>query len=67
MVILYDWNTGGFYLPIGARFGKVWVFDKGSLNVYGEYKTSAVYKNWGGSAVKNSYRVNVSYTIPLGF
>ena len=67
MVILYDWNTGGFYLPIGLRFGKVWVFDKGSLNVYGEYKTSAVYKNWEGSAVKNSYRVNISYTIPLGF
>lgn len=67
MVILYDWITGGFYLPIGARFGKVWVFDKGSLNVYGEYKTSAIYKNWEGSAVKNSYRVNVSYTIPLGF
>ena len=67
MVILYDWNTGGFYVPIGARFGKVWVFDKGSLNVYGEYKTSAVYKSWEGSAVKNSYRVNVSYTIPLGF
>jgi len=67
LVALYDWKSGGFYLPIGARFGKVWVFDKGSLNVYGEYRTSAVYKNWEGSAVKNSYRVNVSYTIPLGF
>jgi hypothetical protein len=66
MVALYDWNTKGFYLPVGARFGKVWVFDKASLNIYGEYKTSAIYKNWEGPAVKNSYRFNVSYTIPVG-
>ena len=66
MVALYDWNTGGFYLPVGLRFGKVWVFEKSSLNVYGEYKTSAVYESWEGSAVKNSYRFNVSYTMPIG-
>ena len=66
MVALYDWNTKGFYLPVGARFGKVWVFEKSSLNVYGEYRTSAIYKNWEGSAVKNSYRLNVSYTMPIG-
>jgi hypothetical protein len=66
IVALYDWNTQGFYLPIGARFGKVWVWEKSSLNVYGEYRTSAIYKGWEGSAVKNSYRINVSYTIPVG-
>ena len=66
MVALYDWKSGGFYLPAGARFGKVWVFETSSLNVYAEYKTSAIYKNWEGSAVKNSYRLNVSYTIPVG-
>lgn len=66
IVALYDWGTGKFYLPFAARFGKVWVWEKSSLNVYGEYKTSAVYKNWEGSAIKNSYRVNVSYTIPVG-
>ena len=65
IVALYDWNTGGFYLPIGLRFGKVWVWEKSSLNLYGEYRTSAVYKNWQGPAVKNSYRINVSYTIPV--
>ena len=65
MVALYDWNTKGFYLPIGLRFGKVWVFEKSSLNVYGEYRTSAIYNSWEGSAVKNSYRFNVSYTIPV--
>ena len=66
MVALYDWNSKKFYLPVGARFGKVWVGEKGSLNIYAEYRTSAVYKNWEGSAVKNSYRLNVSYTIPVG-
>ncbi len=66
MVALYDWNTKGFYLPVGARFGKVWVMEKASWNVYAEYKTSAVYKSWEGSAVKNSYRFNVSYTMPIG-
>jgi len=66
IVALYDWNSGKFYMPFGARFGKVWVFDKASLNVYGEYRTSLIYKSWEGSAVKNSYRLNVSYTIPVG-
>ena len=66
LVALYDWNTGGFYLPVGARLGKVWVFDKASLNVYGEYRTSAIYKSWEGPAVQNSYRINVSYTVPVG-
>lgn len=66
IVALYSWDKNQFYLPIGARFGKVWVFEKASLNVYGEYRTSAIYKNWDGSAVKNSYRINISYTIPVG-
>jgi hypothetical protein len=66
IVALYDWDSSKFYLPIGARFGKVWVWEKASLNVYAEYRTSMIYKNWKGSAVKNSYRLNVSYTIPVG-
>jgi hypothetical protein len=66
LVALYDWNSKGFYLPIGARFGKVFIFTKSALNVYAEYKTSAVYKNWEGSAVKNSFRLNASLTIPVG-
>jgi hypothetical protein len=65
MVALYDWNTKGFYLPIGARFGKVWVLDKGSLNAYAEYQTSAIYKNWQGPAVQNSFRLNLTYTMPV--
>jgi len=66
IVALYDWTTKKFYMPFGIRVGKVWVGDKGSLNVYGEYRTSVIYKNWEGSAVKNSWRLNVSYSIPIG-
>lgn len=66
LVALYDWDTGGFYLPVGARFGKVWVMEKGSINFYGEYRTSAIYESWQGPAVKNSYRLNLTYTIPVG-
>jgi len=33
---------------------------------YGEYQTSLVYNDRPGSAVKNSYRVNVTYTMPVG-
>lgn len=66
MVALYSWDTGGFYLPIGLRFGKVWVLESGSINAYAEYQTSAVYKDWQGPAVKNSFRLNLTYTMPLG-
>jgi hypothetical protein len=66
MVALYDWNTSAFYLPLGLRFGKVWVLEKGSINAYVEYQTSAIYKNWSGPAVKNSFRLNFTYTMPVG-
>jgi hypothetical protein len=66
MVARYDWDTNQFYLPIGVRFGKVFVKEKGSWNAYFEYQTSLIYKDWLGSAVKNSYRFNVTYTIPVG-
>ncbi len=65
-MIQYDWDSGHVYIPIGARVGKVLVFDKSSFNLYYEYRTSMVYKNWTGPAVKNSHRFNVSYTIPVG-
>ena len=65
-VALYDWDSGKFYLPIGVRFGKVLIREQGSWNIYGEYQTSLIYKSYPGPAVKNSYRVNVSYTIPIG-
>ena len=66
MVARYDWDTNEFYLPIGIRVGKVIVGKTSSWNIYGEYQTSLIYKDWSGSAVKNSYRFNVTYTIPVG-
>jgi hypothetical protein len=66
MVALYDWDSGGFYLPIGLRFGKVWVLEKGSINAYAEYQTSAIYKNYQGPAVQTSFRLNFTYTMPIG-
>ncbi len=66
MVALYDWDSGGFYLPIGLRFGKVWVLEKGSINAYAEYQTSAIYKNYQGPAVQTSFRLNLTYTMPVG-
>jgi hypothetical protein len=65
MVALYDWDSKNVYLPIGIRIGKVIVLEKGSWNIYAEYQTSAIYKDWGGSAVKNSFRINVTYTMPV--
>jgi hypothetical protein len=66
MVALYDWSSKKFYLPLGVRVGKVLIKEKGTWNFYGEYQTSVIYKDWLGSAVKNSYRFNVTYTIPIG-
>ena len=65
MVALYDWNNKKFYIPIGVRFGKVLVRDYGSWNIYGEYQTSLLYKSYLGPAVKNSFRLNLSFTIPM--
>ena len=54
------------YIPIAFRLGKVFVKEKHTWNFYGEYRTSLVYKGWAGSAVKNSYRINATYSIPVG-
>jgi hypothetical protein len=67
MVAKWDWDKSQFYLPIGVRLGKVILQDKGSWNIYAEYQTSLVKDGWDGSAVKNSYRFNVTYTMPVGF
>jgi len=65
MVARWDWDKSEFYLPIGVRVGKVLVGEKSSWNIYGEYQTSLIYKDWSGSAVENSFRINVTYSIPV--
>ena len=67
MVARYDWDTNEFYLPIGIRVGNVIVGKKSSWNIYAEYQTSLIYEDWSGSAVENSIRLNVTYTLPVGF
>ena len=67
MVARYDWDTNEFYLPIGIRVGNVIVGKKSSWNIYGEYQTSLIYEDWSGSAVENSFRINATYTLPVGF
>jgi len=66
MVALWSWDKSQFYLPIGVRFGKVIVQEKGSWNIYGEYQTSLIKNGWDGPAVENSYRFNITYTMPVG-
>ncbi len=63
-IIQYDWDSKKFKIPLGLRVGKVLIKEKGTWNYYFEYQTSAVYDSWPGSAVENSYRFNVTYTIP---
>ena len=65
MVMQYDWDNNERKVSIGARFGKVAVKAKGASNYYFEYLITLVYDDWLGSAVENSYRFNVSYTIPV--
>jgi hypothetical protein len=64
MTVRYDWDSKEWYVPIGVRVGKVMVGPKSSWNIYAEYQTSLVYDNYPGPAIDNSYRVNVTYTMP---
>jgi hypothetical protein len=66
MVMLYDWNSDAVYLPIGVRVGNVLVNEnKTTWNLYAEYQTSLIYDSYPGPAVKNSFRLNVSFTMPI--
>jgi hypothetical protein len=66
MIARYNWDKSEFYMPVGVRFGKVLVNEKSSWNIYGEYQTTMIDSGWTGSAVDSSYRVNVTYTMPVG-
>jgi len=66
MVIRYDWDANELYVPIGVRLGKVIQRPKSAWNLYVEYQTSLIYDEWSGSAVENSVRLNVTYTLPVG-
>jgi hypothetical protein len=53
-------------IPLGFRFGKVFVNKNGSaVNLYGEVRKSVVYNDWPGSVMDNALRFNVSYAFPM--
>lgn len=61
--IAYNWQDKTFLVPLGFRLGKTIGDDKGGTwNVYGEYRTNILYKNWKGAAAKDIIRINASYT-----
>ena len=67
MIISYDWDSNEVYMPIGVRIGKVIAGNKGSWNAYFEYQTSLIYDDWPGAAKDQSFRINLTRTLPAGF
>jgi len=62
----YNWDAGAWLIPLGFRFGKVFINKNGStLNVYGEIRKSLIYEDWPGSVMDNAIRFNVSYAFPM--
>lgn len=59
----YNWQAKEWLVPMGIRLGKT-IKDKrnNTWNVYGEYRTNVVYKDWPGSAAESIYRISASYT-----
>lgn len=66
LVAQYSWEFGGWKLPVGARLGYVLVNPNNSWNFYVEYASDIATDDWPGAAAKNKYRVNVSYSMPVG-
>lgn len=62
----YSWEFKGWKVPVGLRAGYVLVNPKNSWNFYVEYATDFATEDWPGAAAKNKFRLNVSYTIPVG-
>jgi len=61
--IAYHWQKNEWLVPLGIRLGKTIKDKKGGIwNMYGEYRTNVVYKDWPGAAAKNIFRISASYT-----
>ncbi len=61
--IAYNWQNNKFLVPLGFRLGRTFRDKKGGTwNMYGEYRTHIVYKNWQGAVASNIIRVSASYT-----
>jgi len=61
--IAYNWQNKEWLVPIGFRLGKTFKDKKGGTwNMYGEYRTNIVYKDWQGAAASDIIRISASYT-----
>ena len=61
--ISYHWQENEFLIPLGFRLGKTIKDKKGGIwNMYGEYRTNVVYKDWPGAAASDIFRISASYT-----
>jgi hypothetical protein len=61
--ISYHWQKKEFLVPLGFRLGKTIKDKKGGIwNMYGEYRTNVVYKDWPGAAASDILRISASYT-----
>jgi hypothetical protein len=65
-VIRYDYNTGGWFIPVRLRVGKAWIFPEKTWNAYIEYGTALEFKSWRGPVPEHTIRINVQFQIPVG-
>ena len=63
----YDWQNKAWSIPLGFRFGKVFVTESGSAwNLYGEIRKTIYHSSeWRGSVLDTALRVNLSYAFPM--
>ena len=62
----YSWEFGGWKVPLGLRLGYVLVRPTASWNFYVEYASEFATSDWPGAAAQSKFRVNVSYSMPIG-
>ena len=63
----YNWDANAWLIPLGVRFGKVFINENGSVwNLYGEIRKTVYHgSDWPGSVMDNAVRVNLSYAFPM--
>jgi hypothetical protein len=61
--IAYNWQNKEWLIPLGLRLGRTMKDKRGGVwNMYGEYRTNIVYKDWQGAAASDIIRISASYT-----
>jgi hypothetical protein len=63
----YNWDANAWLIPLGVRFGKIFITDEGSTwNLYGEIRKTVYHgSDWPGSVLDTAVRVNLSYAFPM--